>query len=56
MTSYGLLGSVFDRGGVSLRATPGHIDGAAGLKPFGDYYLSQASCSPSPQLSCLPSR
>lgn len=27
---------------ISFRTKPGHIDGAAGLKPLGDYYLYQA--------------
>ena len=42
MTSYGLLGRFLDRADISFRTTPGHIDGAAGLKPLGDYYLYQA--------------
>ena len=42
MVAYGLLGPFLARRGVTFRATPGHVDGAAGLKPVGDYFLSQA--------------
>lgn len=42
MASYALLPRTFASEGVSFRATPGHIDGAAGLKPLGDYYVYQA--------------
>jgi hypothetical protein len=42
MASYGLLGTFLSHRGVTFRATPGHVDGAAGLKPVGDYYLYQA--------------
>ena len=42
MLSYGMLGPFLARRRVTFRATPGHVDGAAGLKPVGDYYLSQA--------------
>src|SRR5439155_1160813 len=31
-----------DAAHLSFRTTPGHVDGAAGLKPLGDYYLYQA--------------
>lgn len=40
--SYGLLGRSLAREHITFRATPGHIDRAAGLKPLGDYYLYQA--------------
>lgn len=42
MLSYSLLGRSLARASVWVRTTPGHIDGAAGLKPLGDYYLFQA--------------
>jgi hypothetical protein len=42
MLSYGMLGPFLKRRGVTFTATPGHVDGAAGLKPLGDYYLYQA--------------
>ena len=29
--------------GILLRPMPGHLDGAAGLKPFGDYFFYQAA-------------
>jgi hypothetical protein len=42
MLAHGLAPArLLDRG-VDLRATAGHIDGAAGLKPLGDFYLHQA--------------
>jgi hypothetical protein len=42
MLSYGTLGPFLARRRVSFGATPGHVDGAAGPKPIGDYYLYQA--------------
>jgi hypothetical protein len=42
MLSCGLFGRALDQRRVSLRAVPGHLDGAAGLKPFGDYFFYQA--------------
>jgi len=36
------LGSAIERGQWEIRTQPGHIDGAAGLKPIGDLYFRQA--------------
>lgn len=36
------LGRWIERGDWEIRVQPGHIDGAAGLKPVGDLYLRQA--------------
>jgi hypothetical protein len=38
----GRLGSAIERGKWEIRTQPGHIDGAAGLKPIGDLYFRQA--------------
>ncbi|MGI8809853.1 MAG: hypothetical protein ACR2KK_18830 [Acidimicrobiales bacterium] len=40
--SYGSLGSVLKSESCAVQVTPGHFDGAAGLKPVGDYYFFQA--------------
>jgi len=42
MLSYGLLGPFLSKRRVTFRVIPEHVDGAAGLKPVGDYYLFQA--------------
>jgi hypothetical protein len=42
LTHYGTLASVLSADGSGLRIVPGHQDGAAGLKPIGDFYLYQA--------------
>jgi hypothetical protein len=43
MTGYGrLLGRDLRRKELRLRLIPGHPDGAAGLKPVGDFYLYQS--------------
>jgi hypothetical protein len=42
MLSCGSLGRRLTRRGISFRVIPGHVDGAAGLKPLGDYYLHQS--------------
>lgn len=42
MAAYGLLGPFLQGKGVRFAPSPGHVDGAAGLKPLGDYYLYQA--------------
>jgi hypothetical protein len=36
------LPSVLEHNGVTVRALPGHVDGAAGLKPLGSYFFYQA--------------
>jgi hypothetical protein len=40
--AYGYLGRLLRTHGSVLHAQPGHLDGAAGLKPVGDFYFSQA--------------
>jgi hypothetical protein len=42
MCSYGSLGWFLKRQGASIQAVPGHIDGAGGLKPIGDFCFYQA--------------
>ena len=42
MASYGRLGRVLHDRGVELHLRPDHVDGAAGLKPVGDFYFRQA--------------
>ena len=42
MAAYGMLGRFLKKEGVSVRVSPGHIDGAAGLKPIGDFSFFQA--------------
>jgi hypothetical protein len=41
--AYGGLGRHLRRADVAVAVTPGHLDGAAGLRPVGDLYLFQAS-------------
>jgi hypothetical protein len=40
--AYAGIGSQLKNAGASLRVFPGHIDGAAGLRPIGDFCLRQA--------------
>lgn len=42
MVFYGFLGLVLSRHGKTPKPEPGHLDGAAGLKPIGDFFLRQA--------------
>lgn len=42
MASYGALGRFLKQKGCSIRVWPGHVDGAAGLRPIGDFYFFQA--------------
>ena len=48
MVGYGSLWNLLNRRGVSIRPIPGHVDGAAGLKPIGDFYFYQASVASLP--------
>jgi hypothetical protein len=50
MAAYGTLGRLLAHGRTRLRVQPGHIDGAAGLKPVGDFYFVQAMVSALPAL------
>lgn len=43
MAAYGRLGWTLEKQGVSVKVTPGHLDGAAGLKPVGDFFFFQSS-------------
>jgi hypothetical protein len=45
MAAFGSLGWLLRGRDVRIVVRPGHIDGAAGLKPIGDYYLYQAALS-----------
>jgi len=42
MAAYGTLWRIHQRHGALLRVQPGHVDGAGGLKPLGDFYLVQS--------------
>jgi hypothetical protein len=42
LAHYGTLADVLSTEEAQLRIAPGHFDGAAGLKPIGDFYLYQA--------------
>lgn len=42
MACYGQLGSILNKCEISIAVTPGHVDGAAGLKPVGDFFFFQA--------------
>lgn len=42
MASYGSLGRFLRDRGCAIKVWPGHVDGAAGLKPLGDFYFYQA--------------
>jgi hypothetical protein len=42
MLCYGSVGKLLDRRQIHFEAVPGHIDGAAGLRPIGAFYLGQA--------------
>lgn len=42
VTLYGKLGDILSKRGLALHVQPGHLDGAAGLKPVGELYLFQA--------------
>lgn len=43
MTSYGRLGAFLDEYHALPKVVPGHVDGAAGLKPIGDFFFFQAA-------------
>jgi len=43
MACYGMLGPALGRTKATLHVSPGHVDGAAGLKPVGDFYLFQSA-------------
>ncbi len=42
MAFYGLLRQLFQREALPLKVQPGHLDGASGFKPLGDFYFLQA--------------
>jgi hypothetical protein len=42
MLAQSLLGRALGRARIVCCARPGHVDGAAGLKPVGDYFVEQA--------------
>lgn len=42
MAGYGRLSGVLTRRRLPMRIVPSHADGAAGLKPVGDFYLYQS--------------
>ena len=42
MCAFGLVGRLFKKQGAQIKAIPGHVDGASGMKPIGDYFFFQA--------------
>lgn len=50
MASYGALGRFLKQRGCGIRVWPGHVDGAAGLKPLGDFYFFQAMVTAIPAM------
>lgn len=50
MMSYGLLSHTLQEPGLSLNVQPGHLDGASGLKPLGDFYFLQAMVAAFPAI------
>lgn len=50
MASYGTLGLLMKKTGVVFHVQPGYLDGAAGLKPVGDFYFFQAMVAGLPAL------
>jgi len=50
MASYGALGWYLKSKNTPIRILPGHIDGAAGLKPVGEFCFSQAMIAALPAI------
>lgn len=50
MAFYGTLAKILRRESISICVKPGHIDGASGLKPLGDFYFFQAMVASLPAL------
>jgi hypothetical protein len=50
MASYGTLGLLLKKEGLSLEVIPGHPDEVGGLKPLGDFYFFQAVLAGFPTL------
>ena len=50
MAAYGGLGAALKAQRIEVRPTPGHLDGAAGLKPVGDFYFFQAMVAAIPSI------
>ena len=50
MASYGALGRFLKQKGCEIRVWPGHVDGAAGLKPLGGFYFFQAMVAAIPAM------
>ena len=50
MAAYGSLGTLLGRLQIPVQVRPGHLDGAAGLKPVGDLYFFQALLAALPAL------
>jgi len=50
MIAYGSMGWYLKDEHVEIRPVPGHIDGAAGLRPVGDYCLFQAMVVATPAI------
>lgn len=47
---YGQLGRLFAENKICFKVVPGHIDGAGGLKPIGEFYLFQAMVASIPAI------
>lgn len=50
MVFYGTLAKILRRESISISVKLGHIDGASGLKPLGDFYFFQAMLAALPAL------
>jgi hypothetical protein len=50
MAAYGRLGAALGKAGINVRAIPGHLDGAAGLKPVGDLFFFQSMVAAIPAI------
>lgn len=42
MACFGQFGWILGKQAIEIKVVPGHVDGAAGLKPVGDFYFFQA--------------
>ncbi|MEB3292241.1 MAG: hypothetical protein VKJ24_03695 [Synechococcales bacterium] len=50
MASYGMLRQLLHQERLLLQAQPGHLDGASGFKPLGDFYFWQAMVAALPAM------
>jgi hypothetical protein len=50
MAFYGLLRQLLQREALPLKVQPGHLDGASGFKPLGNFYFLQARVAAIPSI------